>query len=138
MFDSSGSNTSIPDLVRQHSSEKLLHTRPASATTRKLRPPSGKKPRPQSAKEPLPTLTQDTGQTFGGRYSKTCVKRPLSKRPKLVFKIYLSLNAGHKYTFWRSATWVLFSQNLASNQHAELKRLFQNINFCFFLNNSFF
>ena len=86
VFDSSGSNTSIPDLVRQHSSEKLLHTRPASATTRKLRPPSGKKPRPQSAKEPLPTLTQDTGQTFGGRYSKTCVERPLSRRSKIGFQ----------------------------------------------------
>ena len=63
---SSGSNNSIPDLVRQLSSEKL-QTRPASASTRKSKPPSGKKPRPQSAKEPLPTQTHDAVQTFGGR-----------------------------------------------------------------------
>ena len=31
------------------------------------------------------------------RYSKTCVKRPLSKRPKIVFQNQLSLNAGQKY-----------------------------------------
>ena len=30
-------------------------------------------------------------------YSKTCVKRPLSKRPKIVFQGQLSLNAGQKY-----------------------------------------
>ena len=30
-------------------------------------------------------------------YSKTCVKRPLSKRPKIVFQDQLSLNAGQKY-----------------------------------------
>ena len=30
-------------------------------------------------------------------YSKTCVKRPLSKRQKLVFEDQLSLNAGQKY-----------------------------------------
>ena len=28
---------------------------------------------------------------------KTCVKQPLSKRPKIVFQDYLSLNAGQKY-----------------------------------------
>ena len=31
------------------------------------------------------------------QYSKTCVKRPLSKRPKIDFQIQLSLNAGQKY-----------------------------------------
>ena len=31
------------------------------------------------------------------RYSKTCVKRPLSKRPKIDFRDQLSLNAGQKY-----------------------------------------
>ena len=31
------------------------------------------------------------------RYSKTCVKRPLSKRPKIGFQDQLSLNAGQKY-----------------------------------------
>ena len=30
-------------------------------------------------------------------YSKTCAKRPLSKRPKIVFQDQLSLNAGQKY-----------------------------------------
>ena len=30
-------------------------------------------------------------------YSKTCVKRPFSKRPKIVFQDQLSLNAGQKY-----------------------------------------
>ena len=30
-------------------------------------------------------------------YSKTCVKRPLSKRPKIGFQDQLSLNAGKKY-----------------------------------------
>ena len=30
-------------------------------------------------------------------YSNTCVKRPLTKRPKIGFQDQLSLNAGHKY-----------------------------------------
>ena len=30
-------------------------------------------------------------------YSKTCVKRPLLKRPKIGFQYQLSLNAGQKY-----------------------------------------
>ena len=30
------------------------------------------------------------------KYSKTCVKRPLSKRPKIVFQDQLSLNTGRK------------------------------------------
>ena len=30
-------------------------------------------------------------------YSKTCVKQPISKRPKIVFEDQLSLNAGQKY-----------------------------------------
>ena len=30
-------------------------------------------------------------------YSKTCVKRPLLKRPKIGFQDHLSLNAGQKY-----------------------------------------
>ena len=30
-------------------------------------------------------------------YSKTCVKQPLSKRPKIGFHDQLSLNAGQKY-----------------------------------------
>ena len=30
-------------------------------------------------------------------YSKTCVKRPLQKRPKFGFQDQLSPNAGHKY-----------------------------------------
>ena len=31
------------------------------------------------------------------KYSKTCVKRPLSKRPKIGFQNQLWLNAGQKY-----------------------------------------
>ena len=31
------------------------------------------------------------------RYSITCVKRPLSRRPKIIFQDQLSLNAGQKY-----------------------------------------
>ena len=31
------------------------------------------------------------------KYSKTCLKQPLSKRPKIVFQDQLSLNAGQKY-----------------------------------------
>ena len=31
------------------------------------------------------------------QYSKTCIKQPLSKRPKIGFQNQLSLNAGQKY-----------------------------------------
>ena len=31
------------------------------------------------------------------QYSKTCVKQPLSKRPKIGFEDQISLNAGQKY-----------------------------------------
>ena len=34
---------------------------------------------------------------FTMQYSKTCVKRPLSKRPKIGFQDQLLLNAGQKY-----------------------------------------
>ena len=34
---------------------------------------------------------------FKSSYSKTCLKRPLSKRPKIGFQDHLSLNAGQKY-----------------------------------------
>ena len=33
----------------------------------------------------------------GKHYSKTCVKRPLSKRPKICFQDQFLLNAGQKY-----------------------------------------
>ena len=36
-------------------------------------------------------------------YSKTCVKRPLSKRQKIDFQDQLSLNAGQKYCRMHSA-----------------------------------
>ena len=32
-----------------------------------------------------------------GKYSKTCLKRPLSKRAKIGFQDHLSINAGQKY-----------------------------------------
>ena len=40
-----------------------------------------------------------TGETYENDmiYSKTCVKWPLSKRPKIGFQDQLSLNAGQKY-----------------------------------------
>ena len=38
-----------------------------------------------------------THMTMVSQYSKTCVKRPLSKRPKIGFQDQLSLNAGQKY-----------------------------------------
>ena len=34
---------------------------------------------------------------FCDKYSKTCIKRPLSKRPKMVFQDHLSFNAGQKH-----------------------------------------
>ena len=34
---------------------------------------------------------------YFNKYSKTCVKQPLSKRPKIIFQDQLSLNAGQKY-----------------------------------------
>ena len=42
-------------------------------------------------------------QTIITEYSKTCVKRPLSKRPKIVFQDQLSLTAGQKYCRMYSA-----------------------------------
>ena len=36
-------------------------------------------------------------QYVSALYSKTCVKRPLSKRPKIGFQEQLSLNAGQRY-----------------------------------------
>ena len=38
-----------------------------------------------------------TWKKHGLNYSKTCVKMPLSKRPKIGFQDQLSLNAGQKY-----------------------------------------
>ena len=38
-----------------------------------------------------------TCTVWSTEYSKTCVKRPLSKRPKIVFQDQSSLNAGQKY-----------------------------------------
>ena len=37
------------------------------------------------------------GDLLIGKYSKTCLKRPLSKRPKIGFQYQVSLNAGQKY-----------------------------------------
>ena len=41
--------------------------------------------------------TTEDGEKGTIMYSKTCVKQPLSKRPKVVFQDQLSLNAGQKY-----------------------------------------
>ena len=45
------------------------------------------------------TLSKSWEHDFSrrGPYSKTCVKRPLSKRPLIGFQDQLSLNAGQKY-----------------------------------------
>ncbi|KAL4219088.1 hypothetical protein ACF0H5_021671 [Mactra antiquata] len=67
-----GSNSSIPESVRQNGSPSLPKpTRPGSAkfNNNRVRPPSGKKTRPQSAKEPLPTGIVSE-QTFGVKGAK--------------------------------------------------------------------
>ena len=40
---------------------------------------------------------RDLNPFLASHYSKTCVKRPLSKRPKICIQDQLSLNAGQKY-----------------------------------------
>ena len=45
--------------------------------------------------EPSQILSINSGA--GLKYSKTCVKGPLSKRPQIGFQDQLSLNAGQKY-----------------------------------------
>ena len=48
----------------------------------------------------LAVFTKNSGFTKNSsklKFSKTCVKRPLSKRPKIDFQDQLSLNAGQKY-----------------------------------------
>ena len=42
-------------------------------------------------------MAQHTYRSAKSCYSKTCVKQPLSKRPKIGFQKQLSLNAGQKY-----------------------------------------
>ena len=42
-------------------------------------------------------LMSATTKDFMLKYSKTCVKRPLSKRPQIGFQDQLSLNAGQKH-----------------------------------------
>lgn len=50
-----GSNSSIPEMIRQQNERQKQRSRPESAKLGKTgRPPSGRKPRPQSAKEVLP------------------------------------------------------------------------------------
>ena len=52
------------------------------------------------SKETLFLLYLCTGYVYEsslGVYSKPCVKRPLSKRPKIVFSRLISFNAGQKY-----------------------------------------
>ncbi|XP_064649350.1 uncharacterized protein LOC135501257 isoform X2 [Lineus longissimus] len=57
-----GSNTSIPDLIRQQSERQ----RPESASvSRRVRPPSGRRARPQSAKEPGVKGTGNGKPSFG-------------------------------------------------------------------------
>ena len=44
-----------------------------------------------------PQSKNEDGWTFGLQYSKICVKRPLSKRPKIGLQDKLPHNAGQKY-----------------------------------------
>ena len=47
--------------------------------------------------EPPKTFCLTTRSKSYTTYSETCVKRPLSKKTKIVFQDQLSLNAGQKY-----------------------------------------
>ena len=62
------------------------------------------------------------------KYSKTCVKWPLSKRPKIGFQDQLSLNAGRKY--FRMFILQYFRPSLS--YHWSLRSLF-----CLFLSGCF-
>ena len=63
--------------------------------------------------------------TFFTKYSKTCVKRPLSKRPKIAFQCQISLNAGQKY--WqkvpRGGAFLQYFRP-SSSYHLSLRSLF--------------
>ena len=53
--------------------------------------------------QPMARPTQGPKNSFIPRlqvskYSKTCVKQPLSKRPKIGFQDQISINAGEKYS----------------------------------------
>ena len=50
-----------------------------------------------------------------GLYSKTCVKWPLSKRPKIGFQDHLSINAGQKYSLEHSAILSTFMLPIVIN-----------------------
>ena len=64
-------------------------------------------------------------------YSKTCVKRPISRRSKIVFQDQLSLNAGQKYCRMLQGTILQYFRPSLS-YHLSLKSLF-----CLFLSGHF-
>ena len=57
------------------------------------------------------------------KYSKTCVKRPLSKRPKIGFQDQLLLNAGQKYCRCSKASILQFFRPSLS-YHLSLRSMF--------------
>ena len=61
-------------------------------------------------------------------YGKTCVKQPLSKRPKIGFQDQLSLNAGQKYC----RMLILQSFHPSLNYHLSLRSLL-----CLFMSGRF-
>ena len=63
-------------------------------------------------------------------YSKTCVKRPLSKRPKINFQYQLSLNASQKYCRMLQGDHSAVLSTLS--YHLSLRSLF-----CLFLSDRF-
>ena len=70
------------------------------------------------------------------KYSETCVKRPLSKRPKLGFQDQLLLNTGQKYCIMlqveHSAILSTFIKRPSLSYHLLLRSLF-----CLFLSGHF-
>ena len=64
-------------------------------------------------------------------YSKTCVKRPLSNRPKIGFKDQLLLNAGQKYCRMLQSILQYFRPSLS--YHLLLRSVF-----CLFMSGMFY
>ena len=67
-------------------------------------------------------------------YDKTCVKQPLSKRPKIGIQYQLSLNAGQKYCRMLQGehSAILLTIISSLNYHLSLRSLF-----CLFLSGRF-
>ena len=77
------------------------------------------------------TVQRKTIQTQT-KYSKTCVKRPLSKRPKIGFQDQLSLNAGQTYCRMLHGEHSAILSTFIISYHLSLRSLF-----CLFLSGPF-